>query len=183
MTRPRVKPIPFETEQALRECLFYDPETGVFIWLKTIHSHAVIGSYAGSVHKSGYRVIQFQKRLFRANRLAFFFVKGEWPTGVIDHIDCDKSNDRFKNLRDVTHSVNMRNQHKAHKGNTSGYIGVSLHKATNKWIAQLNYKDLKKKHIGLFSTPEDAYAAYLAAKIDYEQHRRQLNVAHHQTNS
>ena len=164
----RNKPISAEIEQGLRECLLYIPHTGLFVWLKTVHSHAVAGSIAGTISKGGYRVIQFQKIIFRANRLAIFLTTGKWPNGVVDHRDGNKLNDRIDNLRDVTHSVNMRNQHRPHKNTKSGYIGVSLHKVTNKWIAQLNYKDVRKKHIGSYDTPEEAYANYLAAKSAYE---------------
>lgn len=158
-----------EMEDALRQCLSYCPVTGKFIWIKTIHSHAVFASEAGTISKKGYRVIQFQKKLFRGNRLAVFFMTGKWPTGVVDHKNGNKSDDSWNNLRDVNQSQNMRNQHVPHKRNSSGFIGVSYHKVTGKWVAQLNYKDVKKKHIGSFNTPEEAAVAYHNAKAEYER--------------
>lgn len=78
------------------------------------------------------------------------------------------------NLRDVNHSVNMRNQNIPHKRKhtNSGYIGVSYHKASGKWSATLNYKNVAKKHIGIYDTPEEAYGYYFAAKLDHEWKRR-----------
>jgi hypothetical protein len=43
---------------------------------------------------------------------------------------------------------------------------VSFHKASGKWIAQICING-KKKHLGLFSTPELAYAAYCKAALEY----------------
>lgn len=175
----RWKPVPVETEKALREVLCYDPASGLFVWLKTVHSHATMYTFAGTINKKGYRVIQFHKIMFRANRLAIWFTTGKWPESVVDHIDGNKSNDRLKNLRDVTQSINMQNQCKPHKRNKSGYIGVSIQ--NGKYIAQINYKDFGGvKYLGSYDTPEEAHGVYLATKIDYEIElkRRQHNATH-----
>lgn len=49
------------------------------------------------------------------------------------------------------------------KDNSSGYIGVTFSKATNKWQATINSKK-KKYYLGVFETPEKAYEIYLSAK-------------------
>lgn len=170
----RKTPISPETEQLLREVLHYDPETGEFRWTRTVHSHAVKGSLAGTIGKKGYRIIQLNKRLFSGQQLAMFLTKGKWPEFEVDHINGNKLDNRMVNLRDVNHSVNMRNQNIPHKRKhtNSGYIGVSYHKASGKWSATLNYKNVAKKHIGIYDTPEEAYGYYFAAKLDHEWKRR-----------
>jgi hypothetical protein len=43
--------------------------------------------------------------------------------------------------------------------NTTGYIGVTWHKTTNKWQAQTMFKG-KRIHIGLFNSKDEAALAY-----------------------
>lgn len=153
------------SHEELLSILHYNPETGQFTWLKTIHSRAIKGTKAGTISKChGYVSIQIFGYVYKAHRLAWFYVKAEWPTNKIDHRDRVKNNNVFSNLRDVTHSMNMQNQSKPHKGNISGFIGVTFHKATGKWCVRLVRKGTRKKHYGLFSTPEEASEHYLRLK-------------------
>lgn len=59
------------------------------------------------------------------------------PKGVlVDHADGNGLNNTKENLRLATWSDNMRNRRKA-SNNTSGYIGVSWHKPSGKWWANV----------------------------------------------
>src|SRR5258708_4327318 len=49
--------------------------------------------------------------------------------------------------------------------NTSGYRGVSWHKAARKWGAKIRV-DGVSRHLGLFDTPESANTAYLHAEAE-----------------
>lgn len=73
----------------------------------------------------------------------------------IDHIDHDKLNNAFSNLRVVTNQHNHFNRPAA-----KGYF---WNKQKGKWQAQIAVNN-KKKHLGLFDIWEEARAAYLAAK-------------------
>lgn len=75
-------------------------------------------------------------RLYSAHRLAWLYFHGINPSGVIDHIDGDPSNNAINNLRDVKQSTNTKNN-KISKNNTSGYPGVYLNKRTGKWAVQI----------------------------------------------
>jgi hypothetical protein len=75
-----------------------------------------------------------------------------------DHINHNKLDNRRINLRNCTHSENMRNQIKR-INNSSGYKGVHFSKSTNKWMARITIKYFRK-YLGLFSTPEAAARAY-----------------------
>jgi hypothetical protein len=43
------------------------------------------------------------------------------------------------------------------------YLGVSFHRASGKWAAQLSVAG-RNTHLGLFDTPEQAQAAYTDTK-------------------
>jgi len=57
----------------------------------------------------------------------------------------------------------MENQRKAHKGNVSGFLGVSKAAGMAKWISQIQVNKVKIG-LGYFDSPEEAHEAYLSAK-------------------
>ena len=77
---------------------------------------------------------QFDGDWIKAHRLAWRLQTGDWPEGVIDHINGNDQDNRFSNLRDVTQSVNMKNQ-KRHSRHTSGATGVYWRKDVGRWQA------------------------------------------------
>ena len=79
----------------------------------------------------------------------------------VDHIDIDKINNHFTNLRWVSRSNNLRNKKKK-QGTTSKYIGVTWYKSYKKWMAAITVNK-KRKHLGLFDTEEEASHAFRAA--------------------
>jgi len=152
------------TAARLREVLGYDPETGVFTWRVFRSGRAVVGQQAARAPRcNGYSTIFVDGYLYPAHRLAWLYVTGEWPVGLIDHKDGMKANNAFGNLRDVTHGVNLQNQRKARVDNTLGLLGVTHHPKNNKFQARITL-DKKTQSLGYFKTPEEAHAAYLAAK-------------------
>ena len=146
----------------LIERFSYDPDTGVV-------SHRSGGGRAGTVNKKGYRYLSLTigGRQYRplAHRVAWLLTTGEWPREEIDHRNGDKDDNRLANLREATHGQNQHNR-TIDKSNTSGFFGVSWHASKNKWRAAIKIED-RHIHVGYFSTPEKAYAAYLAAKSVY----------------
>ena len=101
--------------------------------------------------------------LYMLHRLAWLYVAGKWPDGVIDHIDGDKGNNRFANLRDVTVSVNGQNQKRAMPHNGCGFLGVTFAKKVQRYRANINI-DGRGRSLGYFDTPEEAHAVYLQEK-------------------
>ncbi len=157
------------TAEELRHRVSYAPDTGRFQWLlrnpRYIRQEA---ERVGRVTDKGYLQITLNKRQYQAHRLAWLYVTGEWPQGVIDHINGDKLDNRFANLRDVSVSVNTQNQRRPHPRGSSGYLGVCFNKGAGKFQASI-YFDKKLKHLGLFQTAELASAAYLAAKREHHE--------------
>lgn len=149
------------TQERLKELLDYDPETGVFTRKVSLSRRVKVGDIAGSLHPHGYLTLMVDAKSYVAHRLAWFYVYGVWPK-EIDHINRIRNDNRISNLREVSRLENMYNKSK-YANNSSGLTGVSWHKATGKWHSSICAKGLQK-YLGLFDTPEEAHAAYLAAK-------------------
>ena len=140
--------------------LDYDPDSGIFTWLDVKRKGVKAGSVAGSVFNNGYRVIMYDGKHLLAHRLAWFFLHGEFPTYMIDHINQDKLDNRACNLRLATNQMNQRNTKKSSR-NTSGHRGVYWHKTKRKWYASIRVNN-KQIHIGSYNC---VTSAMLARKI------------------
>lgn len=92
------------TPEKLRELLDYNPVTGKFFW----GSGPRFGREVATPHIRGYLRVHVAGRAYLAHRLAWFYVHGEWPAHVIDHINCVKTDNRIANLRSVTSAENNR---------------------------------------------------------------------------
>ena len=147
--------------EQLKEFLRYEPETGDFFWLKHKYQPKLIGKKAGSSTKAGYWAVAINNRKVLAHRLAWLYMTGKWPSKHIDHIDGQKRNNAFCNLREVDRFGNLQNLKKPTKANKSGFLGVCRHQG--KWLMQLmaNGKRIRKSG---FATAEEAHQAYLEAK-------------------
>lgn len=150
-------------KHSIKELLHYDPDTGVFTWKRSRSSRAKVGEEAGSVRKeTGYRTINVSGKPFLAHRLAFFYMTGVMPTAKIDHINGDRSDNRWENLRDVSQAENSRNQ-RPHRSNKSGVTGVRYIKTSGKWLAEIRF-DYVLNHIGLFDDKFEAICARKSAE-------------------
>ena len=146
----------------LKENLHYDPETGVFTRIKGNGRNVNIGDIAGS-NRSGYVLIWVNNSPYQAHRLAWLYMMGVMPIEFIDHINGDRSDNRFGNLREATHQQNRQNITKPQSNNTTGFLGVTYKTENEKYVASIRV-DKKLKHLGYFTTPEEAHQAYLIAK-------------------
>jgi hypothetical protein len=81
---------------------------------------------------------------------------GGWPSADIDHVNQDRSDNRWVNLRAASRSQNVLNSG-LHKNNTSGFRGVSWCKTRCRWVAH-GKLDGKFYNLGLFDDLEDAAA-------------------------
>jgi len=146
------------TAERLRELLHYDPETGIFTWYVLDRRRK---NPAGCAEHRGYLTIGIDRRRYYSHRLAWLYTKGVWPIEEIDHIDTNKANNRFANLREATHAINEQNQRIPQKNNSSGFLGVYLEGRRYRARIKLGGKNI---HIGCFDTAEEAGVAYIEAK-------------------
>lgn len=136
-----------------RELFHYDPETGLLVWRKS-------GREAKTLLNGRYKGLECAGRPYRVHRVAWLLMTGEWPKFDVDHIDGNTINNRWANLRDVTHSVNLQNQRAARKTH-SGLLGVFKNK--KRWMARISIGS-GLLHLGTYDTPEQAHAVYVQAK-------------------
>ncbi len=146
------------THARLLEVLGYDEITGQFINLTKRGAYEA-GSAAGSPHALGYIAICIDTKKYLAHRLAWMFVHGTWPCGVIDHINGVRNDNRIVNLRDITHRMNIENR----KGPSRGRAFLGVSKKRNRWRARIMVDGVEIR-LGTYATPEIAQEKYLEAK-------------------
>lgn len=151
------------TLDLLKESLHYDPLTGIFTRLKTKQLSRWSGKPAGYKDELGYiRIRLTDGKIHKAHRLAWFYVYGNFPDKLIDHIDGNPSNNKIDNLRLANHSENRQNARHGSVSNSHGFLGVSK-RSNNRYQAVITLNGLSE-HLGTFLTPELAYDAYIKRK-------------------
>tara|TARA_R110000868_G_scaffold116769_2_gene310582 strand:- start:1348 stop:1728 length:381 start_codon:yes stop_codon:yes gene_type:complete len=114
------------TQKRLKYLMKYDSDTGVFTRLISTAMRHKNGEFVGVKTTKGYLKCGIDNKEYTLHRLAFLYIYGFIPVRI-DHINQDKTDNRIKNLREVTNSENLRNMSKSKK-NKSGFTGVSFDK-------------------------------------------------------
>jgi hypothetical protein len=156
--------------EQLKSCLRYDHETGWFTHLRRVRSRGgsmLPGQLAGNPRPDGYILVGVLGKQYRAHRLAWFYMTGEWPPkGLdIDHKNRDRADNRWANLRLRTRGQNNHNSG-ASISNMSGHKGVSFNKGTGKWLARIQVEK-RIIHLGYYPSKEEAAAARTTAEAQY----------------
>lgn len=174
------------TQEIVHELLHYEPNTGKLFWKERdvkwfkdgkrsalAHKNAWNAKFANkealaSINNNGYRHGHILSGKVYAHRVIWLWMTGEWPKRDIDHINGDPADNRWKNLRDVSHQNNSLNQ-KLRKTNKSGTMGVHWCKRDARWIAKITVnRDFKC--LGYFTNKIDAIKARKEAEIKYGFH-------------
>lgn len=110
------------------------------------------GYYQLNLYKNG------KSKTIKVHRLvAEAFIDNPDNKPSIDHIDCNKLNNKVENLRFATLKENQQNRSK-NKNNTSGIKGVVYYKRSNKWLAYITFNGTRVS-LGYFKTLEEAQGA------------------------
>lgn len=160
--------------------LYYNPVAGTFTW-KTrpcwmfkspgyadYWNRMWAGKRAGKVENNGYVRISLYGRKYQAHQVAAIMMGESFEGKEIDHINGDRADNRWANLRVVTKEENMRNQ-RIPRNNTSGVTGVSWSSKDKKWDVRL-MRDGRSIFIGRFEDWFDAVCARKSANNRYDFH-------------
>ena len=150
--------------ETLQSHLTYCPTTGEFRRLIATNNRVKVGEISGSI-SYGYRTIMVNGETHKAHRLAWLYMTGSWPVAEIDHINGERDDNRWENLREATREENQHNR-KLTKNNTSGAKGVYRYKRTGKWCAQCMV-DGKRQHLGYFANLVEANNAVRTFRENY----------------
>ena len=94
----KAKPLPPLEE--LKEFLDYNPDTGIFTWIKKPNRRIKVGQVAGKMSTKGYVQIGFKGIYYFAHRLAYYMYHGVDPLeNLVDHKHNPTSNNKIDNLR------------------------------------------------------------------------------------
>jgi hypothetical protein len=141
------------------ELLICDHINGVLTW-KPRRFLRNAGKPAGCIYPDGYVVVSIGKVRVPAHRIVWALHHGEWPAGMLDHINGVRSDNRLCNLRECTDSQNQMNRQPR-----NGLKGITL-LPSGKWQAQIKLSR-RSRYLGCFADMKLAVAAYNAAAKRY----------------
>lgn len=181
------------TKEIARELYDYNPETGLFIykprglkWFQSTNFRTASGCMNNfnsrfdgklafnTLHSEGYLEGSLFDNPYLAHRFSFIWMVGKFPKREVDHLNGNRKDNRWDNLRECDSLENNKNLSLSIR-NTTGHIGV--YKRKDKWYSQItvNYKTLG---LGTFDNFEDAVDARKKAERVYgysENHGREIS--------
>ena len=173
LSRKGSKPMP--SAEYLRSRLNYDPETGKFTWkfcegMSKRWNTRYARKEAGYLNKTrGYVVIRIDGVMYLAHRLAWLWMTGHEPTEEIDHVNRDKADNRFVNLREASRNDNMRNgtggKRTVNFGLPRGVTPVTGSKGFKAEVRANGHST----YLGTYPTPEEAGEAARRAREQYHK--------------
>jgi hypothetical protein len=147
------------TQARLQELVTYDADTGLFEWSHPPKNHPSLKAYIAGGISTGYVLIKIDGRKYKAHRLAWLYVHGEWPSMDVDHINGCPLDNRIQNLRLATNPQNQANRRRDRGKDTPK--GVKR-LPSGRFQARISINK-QLMHLGTFDTAELAQAAYLSA--------------------
>lgn len=123
--------------------------------------YPMVSKHCWNIMRSGYVTSTISGKPIYLHR----FILNPSSDMEVDHINCNKADNRKENLRICHHYQNSKNRKKK-SNNTSGIVGVTYDKRRNKWVARI-WDNGKKIHLGEFKDIEDAIKTRKEAEIKY----------------
>ena len=145
---------PLPPLEELQKLFVYDPDSGLFT-NKTTRGKALKGQQAGSTNGKGYLRLRFKGKQYVVHRVAWLFMTGHDPgSQEVDHIDQNRLNNRWENLRLANRLQNRVNS--SRKGWT---------RSRSKYQAQITIAGVSHK-LGCYATPEEAARVFQKKHIE-----------------
>lgn len=143
------------TQEKLRSLIQYLPETGQFFWIVK-KCRAEAGDLAGYLGGYGYWIIKIDQKKYQAHRLAWLWMTGSWPSDFIDHINRDKADNRWANLREATQKQNQENNGKHMRG-------IRWEEDRQRWLVRIKHHGVSK-NLGRFIDLDEAISVRRTAE-------------------
>lgn len=171
-----MKTLPLPTADYLRECFCYDPETGILMWRHRPREHfktergwrqtnaLKAGKPAGHIDTAGYLTVEIDGRGRKAARVIWKLQTGDDPREEVDHINHDRADNRWANLREATHHQNTTYRRWAKRDLPRGVYRTR----EGRYASYVQTGTGRLAYLGAYTTPDEARAAWLA----YVQPRR-----------
>lgn len=159
--------------ELVKKLFYYDYETGNFYrvyklsWKRNLYKCPIV--QIKNVNNNGYYQVNFQGRPYAIHRLIFLYVNGFYPENDVDHVDGNRLNNKWSNLREVTRQENLKNVG-LRTDNSTGIVGVSLRKDTKKYTAYIEVDGVRIR-LGSFKNINEARNARKEAEIKYNFHK------------
>lgn len=174
----RSGPRPLPSREELLLWFRYDPDAGILYRIAEKRGSSsrriLLDQPRGINHcnNSGYLATRLPGRSnVLVSRIIWKIQTGEDPgANQIDHVNNDRTDNRWVNLRLASHSQNMRNRRKTKANSVSKLKGVGFiknHKGELAYITARIRAHGKQIHLGVFPTEEAAHAAYCEAARKY----------------
>lgn len=151
-------PRPLSAER-LREILTYDPLSGAFAWNRSRRGRSSPDGLAGWIDGGGYRRLQIEGERYYSGPLAVLYMTGEWPPEDVDHINRDRADDRWSNLRLASRSQNQVNRVLPRRERD---LPRGVRFTANGFEASIR-RDGLYRYLGRFPSAEEASIAYQRA--------------------
>jgi len=158
------------TRDMIEQAYTYDPKTGAFT-RNFSEGGEKAGAQAGCVNTQGYISLGYRKKHLLAHRVAYLFMEGKWPEKEVDHIDGDRKNNKWANLREATGSENGFNT-RLRKDNKTGVKGIRIYNNGTQYVSYIRAHH-KTHYIGCYRDLKAAEKATREAR--QELHREFCN--------
>lgn len=123
-----------------RTCFEYDLESGILTRVKKFSRWGTLSDCKPKndwcTNEHGYYRLKFNGRYTKVHRVVWLWMTKSWP-GEIDHIDGNRTNNRWSNLREVSRKDNGRNL-RPRKDSLTGVPGVVWE--YNAWCCKIKFE-------------------------------------------
>ena len=134
------------TQARLHE--LFDYKDGQLLNKTKRRSQVEIGAPAGHKTVRGYVNIRVDGKMYKAHRLIYLYHHGVMPD-MVDHIDCDRANNRIENLRRLHHidcdraNNRIENLRRLHQSEREGWRYANELEQERKRLTALNVQLLE----------------------------------------
>lgn len=161
---------PEMTQELLKEFVTYNPDTGILKRTHALdrgHNKYEKEFTPRSITKQGYLQIGLFKRPYLVHRLIWLYMTGKWPI-EIDHINGDRRDNRWCNLREATPAENRKNMGLP-INNKSGCRGVYWYPRYQKWEVTIRING-KHIYLGRYADYDEAVRVRKTAEVEHGFH-------------